>query len=107
MFGLSAFDIEVIVALLQSHREIETALVFGSCAMGNYKPGSDIDIALQGADVNDALAGTVYGELNERSPLPYKFDVVACTDYLTADLKTHIDTYGIVLYHRSNQNQNK
>ena len=99
MFGLSDSDIKMIRTVLQAHPEIEIALVFGSRAMGNYKPGSDVDISLSGVDVNDALASTVSIELNERLPLPYKFDVIAYTDQLSLDLRTHIDAYGVVLYH--------
>lgn len=100
MFGLTDADIKLITDILQSYLDIEKAVIFGSRAMGNYKSGSDIDLALHGASVTDALANAVNIALNERSPLPYKFDVVAYTQKLNADLKTHIDTYGKVLYQR-------
>ena len=100
MFGLGDVDIEIILTVLKSHPEVESALVFGSRAMGNYKPGSDVDLALQGPAVTDALATIISIELNERSPLPYKFDVVAYTNQLSMDLKTHIDAHGTLLYQR-------
>lgn len=43
MFGLSLKDIDLILGVLQSHVDIEEAYVFGSRAMGNYRPGSDVD----------------------------------------------------------------
>jgi predicted nucleotidyltransferase len=100
MFGLTDADIKLITAVFQSYIDIEKAIIFGSRAMGNYKSGSDVDLALQGTDVTDALANAINIALNERSPLPYKFDVVAYTKKLSVDLKTHIDTYGKVLYQK-------
>lgn len=100
MFGLTDTDLEIVVSILRSHTEIDTALIFGSRAMGNYKPGSDIDLALQGTAVNDNLADTINIELNERSPLPYKFDVIAYTNELSTALKKHIDTHGVIFYQR-------
>jgi Nucleotidyltransferase domain. len=100
MFGLTDADIEIITAIFQSHPEIKRVVIFGSRAMGNYKPGSDIDLALQGDAINNILADAVNIELNERSPLPYKFDVVTYTKELDADLKTHIDSYGKIFYQK-------
>ncbi len=47
-FSLPSKSLQQIVALLATFPEIEKAVVFGSRAMGNYKPGSDVDIALNG-----------------------------------------------------------
>lgn len=55
----------------------------------------------KGDTINNILADAVNVELNERSPLPYKFDVVAYTKELHADLKTHIDNYGKIFYQKS------
>jgi predicted nucleotidyltransferase len=101
MFGLTNADIEIITTIFQSHSEIKRVIIFGSRAMGNYKPGSDVDLALQGDTINNILTDAINVELNERSPLPYKFDVVAYTKELHADLKTHIDNYGKIFYQKS------
>ena len=45
MFGLLDRDIKYIIKALEQHDEIEKAIIFGSRAMGNYKKGSDVDIA--------------------------------------------------------------
>lgn len=97
MFGLRPTDIAVIIHQLKSHPEVKEAMIFGSRAMGNYKPGSDIDIAIKG-DVDEETAWTISAELNQRSPLPYKFDVVAYTKNTNPDLIKHIDQFGILFY---------
>jgi predicted nucleotidyltransferase len=45
-FGLKKDDLAIIIQILVSTAGIEKAISFGSRAKGNYKPGSDIDIAL-------------------------------------------------------------
>lgn len=100
MFGLKAKDIDLIVEILQRHPDVEEALVYGSRAMGNYKPGSDIDIVLKGK-LKPETANEITVELNERLPLPYKFDVIAYSAISHKPLIEHIDRYGKVLYKRS------
>ncbi|MBX9744193.1 MAG: nucleotidyltransferase domain-containing protein [Chlamydiales bacterium] len=101
MFGLIDADIEMIRDVFQSYPEIKRAVIFGSRAMGNYKPGSDVDLALQGDSINSALAGAIGIALNERLSLPYKFDIIAYTKELNADLKAHIDIYGKIFYQKN------
>lgn len=48
MFGLFERDVDLIVKALRNFEEIERALIFGSRVIGNYKKGSDIDIAIIG-----------------------------------------------------------
>lgn len=97
MFGLKNSDIHLIIKTLQSHPKIEEAILFGSRAMGNFKPGSDIDLALKGTlDGNMIMEISV--ELNERLPLPFKFDVVAYASLEPGSLKDHIDQQGKSFY---------
>jgi predicted nucleotidyltransferase len=100
MFGLRSSDIDLIVEILRRHPDIEEAIIFGSRAIGNYKPGSDVDIALKG-NLNSEISNDVSVELNERVPLPYKFDVVAYATLSHMPLIEHIDRYGKVVYKKS------
>lgn len=51
-FGLRDEDLDNIIATIQQFSEIEKAAIFGSRAKGNYKPGSDVDIAIWGNDIS-------------------------------------------------------
>jgi len=51
-FGLSNKTLTYIIDNMKEFREIEGVKIYGSRALGNYKRGSDIDLALIGEDVN-------------------------------------------------------
>ena len=99
-FGLTSKDIELIRSAIETHSTIEEVLVFGSRAMGNYKNGSDVDLAIKGDEVSFRVISRLGAQLNEELPLPYQFDVI---DYATIDtpaLKKHIDSRGLVFFKR-------
>jgi uncharacterized protein len=99
MFGLRDDDLQIIHAVLAEHGEIESAWIFGSRAKGNYRPGSDVDIALFGRDLARAVS-SVAEALNEASPLPYCFDIVDAEALADRDLLGHIRRVGKLLYRR-------
>ncbi|MGG7058087.1 nucleotidyltransferase domain-containing protein [Clostridium tertium] len=55
MFGLLDKDINYIKEALSKFSEIEKGIIFGSRAMGNYKKGSDIDLALIGENITNNI----------------------------------------------------
>lgn len=74
------------------------AILYGSRALGTFKKGSDIDLALKGETLSDSVCAQIHFELEEDIPLPYFFDV---THYASIDndkLKAHIDQFGKVFY---------
>jgi len=101
VFGLKPTDIEYIINTLSRHPEVEVALMYGSRAMGNYKPGSDVDLALKGKHMTDKIALDIAVELNEHSPLPYMFDVLSFSSVTNKALIDHIDHHGKNFYVKS------
>ncbi|WP_414646601.1 nucleotidyltransferase domain-containing protein [Clostridium tetani] len=57
--------------MISGFDEIEKAYIFGSRAKGNYKPGSDIDIAIYGENINLDILSKLNSILEEKSPMPY------------------------------------
>jgi predicted nucleotidyltransferase len=98
MFGLKDQDIEEIHAVLRQFPEIESALIFGSRAKGNYRNGSDVDIALKGERVTFGMAVHVAGILNEDTLMPYHFDVLDFNSITNAGLSAHINRVGVVFF---------
>ncbi len=78
--GLSTQDMDNILNKIKMNSRVQKAVLFGSRAMGNYKDGSDIDIALFGKDLklNDLL--DMSSELDNLW-LPNRFDLVLFKSY--------------------------
>lgn len=98
-FGLDDHALRLIREVFARHPTIREARIFGSRAKGNYRPESDVDIAIFG-DVDGALVSVVAGELDDL-PLPYGFDVQAYNSIKHAALREHIDRVGLQMFVRS------
>ena len=96
-FGLSPSDLHQIVAIIKKYPEIEQAIIFGSRAKGNYKKGSDVDIALKGSKISADTVSNVSYLLNEETLLPYYFDVLHLEQISNPDLIEHIKRVGKAL----------
>ncbi|GAE94796.1 nucleotidyltransferase [Gracilibacillus boraciitolerans JCM 21714] len=104
MFGLLESDIRYINKALEQFAEIEYGIIFGSRAMGNYKRGSDIDIAIKGEDITSEILCKVSDLLNEEYPLPYYFDFIHYETISNENLKDHINKKGKVIYEANSLN---
>jgi len=100
-FGLTVEDITTLYAILQKHGEVEEAYIFGSRAKGNYKHGSDVDIALKGEKIQGDVVTTISYELNEETLMPYRFDVLNFHTVSNDDLVEHINRVGEKIYTRN------
>ncbi len=97
MYGLLQQDLDTLYDALRRFPNIEQAILFGSRAKGNFRPGSDVDIALKGKDLSQTvLQLSTY--LNQETLLPYQFDIIDYTSIDNQDLIEHIDRVGIVLF---------
>lgn len=98
-FGLEQHIIDKLIAVFEQNPKVDKAIVFGSRAMGNYRPDSDIDIAIKGQDLNtdDIIAMSV---AFEEKGITHKIDLLNYHTIKEPDLKDHIDRVGIELYSR-------
>jgi len=98
-FGLEQHIIDNLIAVFEQHSKVDKAIVFGSRAKGNYRPDSDIDIAIKGQDLNtdDIIAMSV---AFEEKGITHKIDLINYDTIKEPDLKDHIDRVGIELYSR-------
>ncbi|MCY7332671.1 MAG: nucleotidyltransferase domain-containing protein [Pseudanabaena sp. CAN_BIN31] len=96
-YGLIDRDFIHINAAIQEFPEIEKVILFGSRAKGNYKKGSDVDLAIKGDRLTYEITARFADCLNEEKPLPYFFDVVHYEAIAEPMLKVHIDRVGINL----------
>lgn len=63
--GLLQRDWEFIHKAMAQCSEIERAVLFGSRAMGNFRSGSDVDLAVYGTSVTSATLNQLDALLNE------------------------------------------
>lgn len=95
-FGLSQETIEKIINLLKKYPEIEEVRIYGSRARGDYKRGSDIDLAFF-ASSNTHLSSRLSWELDDLATI-YLFNVVDYHTLTNVALKKEIDKHGQVFY---------
>jgi predicted nucleotidyltransferase len=100
--GLPVETIEGIVAVLVRHPGVEKAILYGSRAKGNYKPGSDIDLALLGQSLDMAELARIEDEIDDLS-FPYTMDMAIYSQIDNQNLIDHIDRVGVPLYTRNNR----
>lgn len=76
---------------------LESAILYGSRAKGNFGPGSDIDLTLFGDRLSHADLLAVERALDELS-LPYKIDLSLFRQIDNTELVDHIRRVGVVFY---------
>lgn len=97
-YGLTSEVIEKIQAVLARFESIDSAILYGSRAMGNYKRGSDIDLALNvREDAPRSLLLDVSGAIDDLN-LIYSFDISLLHQIDNENLLDHIDRVGVEFY---------
>ena len=72
---------------------VSRVVLFGSRARGDYRPKSDIDLAVYGGDqVRFALA------IDEEAPTLLQFDFVNMDGPVSYELESLVEQEGVVLY---------
>jgi len=97
--GLSECTVARIRGVFARFPAIESAILYGSRAKGNFKPGSDIDLALCGTGLDADTHARIADALDELL-LPYTIDLALYADIDHAPLREHIDRVGVLFYAR-------
>lgn len=95
-FGLSPRTLGLLRGVLAHHRGIERAVVYGSRAKGNFRPGSDIDLALDAPQLTLSDLLRIDTELDDLM-LPYSIDLSLLQHISNPELLKHIDRVGKTL----------
>lgn len=98
-FGLDSSTLNKIRSTLVRYPQIERAIVYGSRAKGNFKPGSDIDLTLEGKDLSLSLLLQLENNLDDLL-LPYKFDISIHGQIDDVSLLEHIERVGKTFYQK-------
>ncbi|HBT82851.1 MAG: hypothetical protein A2091_06890 [Desulfuromonadales bacterium GWD2_61_12] len=98
-FGLPDKTVTIVRQILADFPAVERAILYGSRAKGNDKPGSDIDLTLFGENLDLRTLGEIAARLDE-SPIPYQVDLSIFDQLDHAKLREHIERVGVVFYRR-------
>ena len=93
MHGLTRRTLDGIAGVLSRFPEVEKATLFGSRAKGTCKPGSDIDLSLEGGALDWRSVGKIYDALDDLL-LPYRFSLILFARNLDPDFAAHIERVG-------------
>ena len=96
-FGLSDTVITELQDVFRRHANIEKVLIFGSRSKGNYRAGSDIDLAVVGKDIDYNLLLTIQCEIDDLEML-YSIDLLDYQKQKGTPIGDHIDRVGQVFY---------
>jgi predicted nucleotidyltransferase len=99
-WGLSVNTIEAIQNILSREPAVHKAILFGSRAKGNFKPGSDIDLAIVGEEVNLDTISRLHRAFEE-STIPYEVDLCWLAQVDQPALREHIARVGQLVYERN------
>lgn len=100
-FGISEKSFNQLMETFAKYFQVEEVIIFGSRAKGNYRKGSDIDLAIKGKKCNVSLALDLSAYINQELPIPYMVDVVDYFSLQHQELKEHIDRVGAIFYKKS------
>lgn len=95
--GLSQATVDGITAVLAKHANIEQAILYGSRAMGTYRPNSDIDLCLVGPQLSLTELLAIETELDDLL-LPYRIDLSLQHSIDNPELLAHIRRVGVAFY---------
>ncbi|GAA4465884.1 hypothetical protein GCM10023093_18850 [Nemorincola caseinilytica] len=98
-YGLPDEDIEQIVKAIATMPKVSCVTLFGSRAMGTYRAGSDIDLAIAGEGITFNDISDIYTSL-ERLGMLYSFDLQNIASITDNALLDHMDRVGKVLFRR-------
>ncbi|RYG40927.1 MAG: nucleotidyltransferase domain-containing protein [Chitinophagaceae bacterium] len=96
-FGLTQRSIKELHTIFSKYPDITRVNIFGSRAKGNYKTGSDIDLAIINEGLSPKTISRVLGECNESS-LPVKVDLVDFNALTNPEFIDHINRIGVPFY---------
>ena len=98
--GLSEVEIASLKEVFTTHPEVERVILYGSRARGDFKPGSDLDLTLEGPRLNQSVLSRIEAEIDDLL-LPYKVDLSLFREIDNESLKLNIKNQGVVFFART------
>ena len=95
--GLTPQYREMIRQILAKAARVDRAVLFGSRATGTPGRASDVDLALEGHNLDISDLALLHGEFTESS-LPFEVDLILRADITNPELEDRIAKQGVIFY---------
>ena len=96
-FGLKEDRLNKIRRVLARYPQVKRAVIFGSRARGDFRPNSDIDLAVYLVDSEDKMPGGLLLEIDDAAGI-YKIDVIDMLRLNNKTLRQRIEEEGVEIY---------
>lgn len=96
-YGLPAYAVEQLCAVFRRYPNIKAVILYGSRAKGNYRPGSDIDLTIQGESLDLSTLLIIENQIDDLL-LPWSVDLSLLHKIDNAALVEHIERVGVPFY---------
>jgi len=96
-FGLKEDRLNEIRRVLARYPQVNRAVIFGSRARGDFRPNSDIDLAVYLVDSEDKMPGELLLEIDDAAGI-YKIDVIDMLRLNNKTLRQRIEEEGVEIY---------
>ena len=98
--GIPSAALSRILEVVRRTPGLDRVVLFGSRAKGTHRPGSDIDLALYGEDLDWRAIGRLSDALDDLL-LPWRFSLIRHDPALDPDVAAHIERVGIAIFERT------
>lgn len=96
-FGLSDWTMNDLRSVFRRYPNIKRVILFGSRAKGNFRPGSDIDLAMLGDGIDHTEILKIYNDIDDLGLL-YGIDLIDYNKNKNLPIGEHIDRTGKLFY---------
>jgi len=98
-FGFSETVLEQLQAVFEDYVDIDAVWIYGSRARGDFREGSDVDIAIDAPKMSALVFAQLWNAI-EGLPVVYTFDVVHLQKLVNQPLLKNIGRDKQLLYRR-------
>lgn len=98
-FGLPPCAVDKLSGVFRTCPQVERVVLYGSRAKGTYRPGSDIDLTMEGQGLTFAQLLAVVNQIDELL-LPWMVDLSLRASIDNPALLEHIERVGVPFYER-------
>ncbi len=95
--GVPEKSLNMLLAIFKNFDFIDKVVIYGSRAKGNYRPGSDIDLAVFSATMTFSDQMRLELEIDDLL-MPYSVDLLHYEKLTSENLIEHITRMGVLLY---------